>query len=97
MEYLFNKVFLKKETPTLVFSCEYSEIFKNSFFHRTNSVAASVLNLISLHTPQVYLHISSERFVLLLPFFSVIQIYPSEQLLFKVAIMVLEQQSTILL
>ena len=33
-ESLFNKVTLLKETPTQVFSCEYSEIFKNSFFHR---------------------------------------------------------------
>ena len=30
-----------KETPTQVFSCEYCEIFKNSFFYRTPLVAAS--------------------------------------------------------
>ena len=29
-----------KETPTLVLSCEYCQIFKNSFFYRTSSVAA---------------------------------------------------------
>ena len=30
-----------KETPTQVFSCEYCEIFKKSFFHRTPLVVAS--------------------------------------------------------
>ena len=34
---------LLKETPTQVFSCEYCEIFRNSFFHRTPPVAASLL------------------------------------------------------
>ena len=29
-------------TPTQVFSCEYCQIFKNSFFYRTPPVAASV-------------------------------------------------------
>ena len=33
--------FIKKETPTQVFSCEFCEIFKNNFFHRTPPVAAS--------------------------------------------------------
>ena len=33
--------FIKTETPTQVFSCEYCEIFKNSFFYRTPSVAVS--------------------------------------------------------
>ena len=32
----------KKETPAQVFSCEYCEIFKNTFFNRTPPVAASV-------------------------------------------------------
>ena len=39
LESLFNKVaalkacdFIKKETPTLMFFCEYREIFKNTFF-----------------------------------------------------------------
>ena len=31
----------QKETPTQVFSCEYCEILKNSFFYRTPLVAAS--------------------------------------------------------
>ena len=38
-EYLFNKVagmkvciFIKKETPAQLFSCEYCEIFKNTYF-----------------------------------------------------------------
>ena len=33
--------FIKKETPTQSFSCEFSEIFKNNFFNRTPPVAAS--------------------------------------------------------
>ena len=37
---LFN--FIKKETPTQVFSCEFCEIFTNIFFHRTPPVTASV-------------------------------------------------------
>ena len=32
----------KKETLAQLFSCECCEIFKNSFFHRTPLVAASV-------------------------------------------------------
>ena len=34
------------ETPTLVFSCEYCEIFKNSFVYRTPLVAAVEKNKI---------------------------------------------------
>ena len=44
LEYLFNNVAgLKnqKETPTLAFSCESCEIFKNTFFYRTPPVTAS--------------------------------------------------------
>ena len=44
----FNKVLglrpatlLKKETLEQVFSCEFYDIFKNTFFHRTTLVAAS--------------------------------------------------------
>ena len=33
--------FIKKETLAQVFSCEFYEISKNSFFHRTPVVAAS--------------------------------------------------------
>ena len=33
--------FIKKETLTQVFSCEFFEISKNSFFYRTPLVAAS--------------------------------------------------------
>ena len=37
-----KKVFLeKKETLAQVFSCEFCEIFKNTFSHRTPLVAAS--------------------------------------------------------
>ena len=35
LESLFNDV---ADTPTQVFSCEYCEIFKNSFFYRTPPV-----------------------------------------------------------
>ena len=39
----FNKVAdLKKETLAQVFSCEFCEIFKDTFFWRTPPVAASV-------------------------------------------------------
>ena len=34
--------FIKKETLAQVFSCEFCEIFKNTYFHRTALVAASV-------------------------------------------------------
>ena len=37
----FSQIF-KKETLAQVFSCEFSEISKNTFFHRTHLVAASV-------------------------------------------------------
>ena len=51
---LFNKVtglpeawdFFKKETVALVFSGEFWEIFKNTFFKRITLVAASVLSRI---------------------------------------------------
>ena len=33
--------FIKKETLAQVFSCEFCEIFKNTFFHGTPLVAAS--------------------------------------------------------
>ena len=45
----FNKVaalacnFIKKESLAKVFSCEFSEISKNTFFQRTSQVAASKL------------------------------------------------------
>ena len=35
--------FIKKETLAQVFSCEFCEIFKNTYFYRTPLVAASVL------------------------------------------------------
>ena len=40
--------FIKKETLAQVFSCEFSEITKNTFFHRTRLVAASVVTKFSL-------------------------------------------------
>ena len=36
--------FIKKETLTQVFSCEFSKIFKNTFFHRTPPMAASAIS-----------------------------------------------------
>ena len=44
--YLLRKAcnFNKKQTPTLVFSCKFCEIFTNSFFHRTIPVALFGLN-----------------------------------------------------
>ena len=36
--------FIKKETLTQVFSCEFREISKDTFFNRTPPVAASVLS-----------------------------------------------------
>ena len=36
--------FIKKETLAQVFSCEFCEISKNTFFYRTPLVAASELN-----------------------------------------------------
>ena len=50
----------QKETPTQVCSCEYCEIFKNSFFYRTPLVAASVQV-----SPRV-VHLSSLSFKCLL-------------------------------
>ena len=48
LEALFSKVaspkaynFNKKETPTQVFTCEYCEIFKNTYFEEHLQMAAS--------------------------------------------------------
>ena len=38
--------FIKKETLAQVFSCEFCEISKNTFFYRTSPVAASVRTMI---------------------------------------------------
>ena len=40
---LYWSLFLLKETPTQVFSCEYCKISKSSFFYRTPLVATSEL------------------------------------------------------
>ena len=46
----FNKAaglglnFIKKETLAHVFSCEFCEIFKNTYFYRTPLVAASAVS-----------------------------------------------------
>ena len=41
----FNKV-AKKETLAQLFFCEFCEISKNTFFHRTTLVAASVSHIL---------------------------------------------------
>ena len=50
----FNKVadlrsFIKKGTLSQVFSCEFCEIFKNTFFNWTPPVAASDDNLMKIY------------------------------------------------
>ena len=52
--------FIKKETLAQVFSCEFCEISKNTFFHRTLLVAASV-NKISITNVTLF-PISKESF-----------------------------------
>ena len=44
----FSPVNLLKKTPTQVFSCDYYEIFKDSFFYRTPVVTALVLWTITM-------------------------------------------------
>ena len=54
----FNKVadaacnFIKKETLAQVFSCQFCEISKNSFFYRTPLMAASGITLKILEKPK---------------------------------------------
>ena len=43
--------FMKKETPTHVFSCEFCEIFKNTFFSGTLPVAASAVTYYFFYRP----------------------------------------------
>ena len=50
-ESLFQFSFIKKETLTQVFSYEFCEISKNTSFHRTPLVAASV---ICIHELKIY-------------------------------------------
>ena len=44
---VFLDNFIKKETLAQVLSCEFCEISKNTFFHRTHPAAASELLFIS--------------------------------------------------
>ena len=57
---------LKKETVAQLFSCEFCEIFKNSFFYKTPPVAASVIrpHFISWLPPLIHcsLHICIWKF-----------------------------------
>ena len=50
-ESLFQFSFIKKETLTQVFSYEFCEISKNTSFHRTPLVAASV---VCIHELKIY-------------------------------------------
>ena len=46
--------FIKKETLTQVFSCEFCEISKNSFFHRTPLIAAPGVSIMSFLLLRLY-------------------------------------------
>ena len=48
---LFNKVanYIRKEALAQLFSCEFCEIFKNTFSYRTAVVAAPVFSSVSRH------------------------------------------------
>ena len=41
-KYLCQSLFIKKETPAQAFSCEFCEISKNTPYHRTPLVTASI-------------------------------------------------------
>ena len=45
-ENFITKDFIKKETLAQVFSCEFCEISKNTFFHRTPLVSASRFDMV---------------------------------------------------
>ena len=49
-------IFIKKETLAQVFSCEFCEISKNTFFYRSPLVAASVLSH-HFHPPELTRHV----------------------------------------
>ena len=42
---------IKKESPAQVFSCEFCEISKNTFFYRPPQVAASILDHLHIIFP----------------------------------------------
>ena len=41
------QLYFKKETPAQVFSCEFCDFSKNTFFHRTPLVAAFIESVVS--------------------------------------------------
>ena len=49
--------FIKEETTTQAFSCEYYNIFENNFFYRTLPVAASNNNLLQHRKTWKSLHV----------------------------------------
>ena len=51
---------MKKETPTQVFSCEFCEFFKNTFFHRTPLGAPSICKPVYIASYKQGLFLDSE-------------------------------------
>ena len=49
--------FIKKETLAQVFSCQFYEIYNNTFFHGTHPVAASVM--LTNVSRSLFIHINS--------------------------------------
>ena len=62
LESLLNKLYLK-DTPAQVLSCEFCEIFKNSFFYRTPPVATFVT---TKNTEKVFSHFKDSVFATLI-------------------------------
>ena len=80
--------FIKKETLVQVFSCEFCEIFKNTFFHWTPPVAASGLcNYAVLMFYEIFEFISD----LIDIFIKMKIIHPSKQTLYVIRVHVLLQ------
>ena len=68
LESLSNKVtgrmpLCLKETPTKVFSCQYCEIFENSFFYKTPLAAVSVFGHYSHFIPLENARKSYSKFI----------------------------------
>ena len=59
-----NKI--KKIHRSQVFSCEFYEIFRNTFFHGTPPVAAPVAQVFSLRSAYAYIHMIIKSCVFLL-------------------------------
>ena len=58
--YIISLLYLGRSTPSIILvenSCEYCEIFKNSFFYRTPLLAASEMNYSSNQDRYYHLHL----------------------------------------